>query len=51
MDYTKNSLNMAASNPSSRAYFEQQREALMGEIAMVTTKAPQCTHSQLRIAY
>ncbi|KAG8162532.1 hypothetical protein KVR01_008297 [Diaporthe batatas] len=25
---------MAASNPSSRAYFEQQREALMGEIAM-----------------
>ncbi|KAH8773440.1 DASH complex subunit Dad1-domain-containing protein [Diaporthe sp. PMI_573] len=24
---------MAASNPSSRAYFEQQREALMGEIA------------------
>lgn len=26
---------MAASNPSGRAYFEQQREALMGEIAMV----------------
>ncbi|KKY29970.1 putative dash complex subunit dad1 [Diaporthe ampelina] len=25
---------MAASTPSSRAYFEQQREALMGEIAM-----------------
>ncbi|KAG6360738.1 hypothetical protein INS49_011804 [Diaporthe citri] len=25
---------MAASNPSSRAYFEQQREALIGEIAM-----------------
>ncbi|POS73246.1 hypothetical protein DHEL01_v208362 [Diaporthe helianthi] len=25
---------MAASNPSSRAYFEQQRSALMGEIAM-----------------
>lgn len=27
---------MAVSTPSSRAYFEQQREALMGEIAMVT---------------
>lgn len=26
---------MAASNPLGRAYFEQQREALMGEIAMV----------------
>ncbi|KAJ0107304.1 dash complex subunit dad1 [Diaporthe amygdali] len=25
---------MAASTPSSRAYFEQQREALIGEIAM-----------------
>lgn len=35
---------MAASNPSSRAYFEQQREALMGEIAMVTTKAAAASH-------
>lgn len=35
----KNSPNMAASNPSSRAYFEQQREGLMGEIAMVIIKA------------
>lgn len=30
---------MAATNPSSKAYFEQQREALMGEIAMVIIRA------------
>lgn len=35
---------MAASNPSSRAYFEQQREALMGEIAMVILKANSIPH-------
>lgn len=32
---------MAASTPSSRAYFEQQREALMGEIAMVNNQEQQ----------
>jgi DASH complex subunit DAD1 len=39
---------MAASNPSSRAYFEQQREALMGEIATVIIKEaepPRCFHA------
>lgn len=36
MDYIPTT--MAASNPSSRVYFEQQREALMGEIAMVMIK-------------
>lgn len=35
---------MAASNPSSRAYFEQQREALMGEIAVVILKPNSIPH-------